>query len=223
MAIVIESVQQTTNDASSISATKPANIGTGDLIIAHVTRFDIGSTVTPADSWTLVSNLSVSTTAPQSLVYRRIATGSEPSTYDFSFSSSTRNYVSILRITGQDEVSPVSASSGQANSSASTTITAPTLTPTANNLILFFTASSTGFATVSGYTLTTSSPSFTESYDSATGGLGYSMAYGLRPESTATGSATATASISIRSIGQMIAIAPSTAVATGSVFNGINF
>lgn len=192
---------------------KPSGTVSGDLLFAHVTISGLVTVTAPA-GWTVVQEQQA--TSPDTTVgtYKKIAGGSEPSTYDFTFSSTTSiAEACMLRITGS-AASPIGASSKVFNSSASTTATGTTITPVNSESLLLFCVSNGAGGTVSGYTITTSNPTWTEAYDASYGAL----AYATRPEITATGAATATLSGSSESVVIMVSINGNTTVSPPTGF-----
>lgn len=207
MAFTVHSyVNNTSINTNNVGVTNPSGLTAGDLLVSQFCFNVSGSTITMPSGWTEIVRTDRTNKSVQ--IAYKVASSTDVSNNSYGFShngGNTSNSLTIIRISGHNNSQVVLASSGQSNS-ASTTTTAPTVTPTiANSLILFFVENAGG--TVSGYSLATSSPSFTELYDIAFGS-NTSMAYGVRPETTATGAGTATNSSSLANIGQLVVIGP---------------
>lgn len=227
MALAFQSVAETNfGNTSSLTASPPSGVASGDLLVAQVATGN-SVTITPVDSWTLIrDDVGDGTFTGRSALYYRVAGSSEPATYDFTLGSSQNpNRVGIYRFSGQHLTSPISANNGQANNSASTTVTSPGITPTANNILVFFSTCAGSTTTASGYGVVTDNPSWTEAYDQGSASLeNIASAYaGSRPQTTATGNATATLSASVKSVGQLIGVAPAADVSVAASLKTMNF
>jgi hypothetical protein len=131
-----------TSVSSPNSVTAPSGIAAGDLLL--LVGASNGVTVTSAPSgWDVQLNESPST--PAAIVYTKIATGSEPSSYSWSLSSSTGNGLAILcyrNATGIDVL-------GSRTRASSNTSTAPTITPTRKGVLVGVFALNRGASTIS--------------------------------------------------------------------------
>lgn len=208
MALVVQEFITNHAVATNTTATGFASLAVGDLMISHFTADTSGGAVTMPASWTQV--VETTGTSLSSQIAYKVAEAGDVSGNSFQFSRSTASNVTltITRITGHRNVSVIPASSGT-GSTSSTSVTSGTITPAlADSLILLFTTSA-GTNTTSGYSIVTSSPVFTETYDYSAAAPSSAMAWGLRPQVTATGSASATLSGASVNIGQLIAISPS--------------
>jgi hypothetical protein len=99
--------------------TKPAGITAGDLLIASV-EWAQGGTITPPAGWSLVF-----AEGTEHAVYQKIATGSEPASYSFTFSVAANIVGAVLDYT------PTSLGCGDGvvgSSSAGVPATAPSAT-----------------------------------------------------------------------------------------------
>lgn len=214
-------------DASGAATSIALNTGTftpnpnvGDLLVSHFFVGTTGATLTLPSGWTEIVKTENAGDAITSQIAYKVADSSDASGQSLSWSKSGGTAalkIAMIRIAGQRTASAIATSSGQANDST-TTVTAPTVTPFgADSLVLFFAAAGTA-STVSAYAIATSSPSFTEMYDNNDNSVNFAGAYGLRPEVTATGSGTATTSVSGPNIGQLVIIsAPQTLSITETV------
>ncbi len=217
MAVSFQSVQTTTNNTSTNSCviTKPVSTAQNDLLIAHIVVAISSPTITPPSGWTELDNRTLGSTDRRSLIYWKLAGASETATYTWGFSSTESNNGSVVRITGHNLTTPINTSSGQVNAGASLSCAIPTITPAANCLIMLF-ATPGGGQTCSGYTITTSPPTFTERYDATSSFGSIAMATGTRSASTATGAGAVTLSGSTGSLGHILAIAPGEDVSTNA-------
>ena len=111
------SAAQNAAASSSVTVAKPTGVTSGDVLVAAVTaRVDAGSALTQPSGWTLVRRDDCSgperTVLAQALFYK-VATGSEPSSYAFSFPVSTGAAGSVLAYAGVNTATPVDGSSGR--------------------------------------------------------------------------------------------------------------
>jgi len=194
--------------ASSVVVTKPTGLAVGDLMIAQVSLRDTagGRTIDLVSGWTDSGANEVTETISGSdhiaqRVMRKIATSDDvaASNFTFTISGGTTAYLcaSIYRIDGFNAATPIDKYSSGHNNGTATGSSGGSVTPTyANELYLILTTvrTSGASATMSGYTLATSNPSWTEDYDSnsALGQPSMSGAHATRVEVTGTGAATFT-------------------------------
>lgn len=111
------SAAQNAASSSSLSVAKPAGVASGDVLVAAVAaRLSAGSAFTQPAGWTLVRRDDCSgpqkTDLAQALFYK-VAGGSEPSSYTFSFSAPTGAAGSVLAYSGVDTANPLDGSSGK--------------------------------------------------------------------------------------------------------------
>lgn len=214
MALAYQSKQDAgTSAGTNITVTKPASTAAGNLLVAILACIDSTATWTGLDGFTSILTTSNASSGVLTIAVK-IATGSEtdPISFDTNANGSgDAKLATVLRFTGnrQGTSTAISASAGQANS-ASTTITAPTVTPTfADNILLFvgIDQGGSGGNDTSGYAVATNNPSWTEISDTTHSNLHVAIAYSaIRPETTATGSGTATITDNVASIGQLLII-----------------
>lgn len=106
--------QETTqvgSDATSITIDVPAG-STGDLLIAALAVDGETTTINPPTGWVSVDqgNTSGGANATGLAIFRRIASGSEPSIYTFNLASGSEQMVgTILRYSGVDNANPIDA------------------------------------------------------------------------------------------------------------------
>ena len=117
---------------TTLDISAPANIVEGNLLVAGVSVSASGQTytITPPNGWTSIASTytgGILNTTKAELFYK-IATSSEPATYQFSFdvTVSTRR-AQISQFSGVDTSNPVDAS-GQTFSNTATSVDMPSLT-----------------------------------------------------------------------------------------------
>lgn len=208
MALALQEFIQAHSVANNTTATGFTGLAVGDLMISHFTADTSGGAITMPSSWTQVV-LTTGTALGSQIAYKVADSGDvSGNSFNFSWTTASNVTLSLVRVTGHRNVSVIPVSSGT-GSASSTAVTSGTITPTlANSLIMIF-ATSASTRTTSAYSIATSSPTFTETYDYSAAAPSSAMAWGLRPEITATGSASATLSSAAVNIGQLIAVSPS--------------
>jgi hypothetical protein len=193
---------------NTIAINKPAGVTTNDVLLAGISVRG-NPTITAPSGWTLVRSDASGTTLLQS-VYRKVATGSEPASYTWTFSEPIASAVGgIAAYSGVNTTTPIDVHGGQANAS-STSVTAPSVTTTAANAMLvgfFGTANDATFTAASG---------MTERYDvdaDGTNQIGGEVADQAQAAAGASGTRVATASVAAVNIGQLVALKPSGTIA----------
>ncbi len=178
--------------SGTLTINKPAGTQTGDVMVTTIAVRPGTATIT-ASGWTLIRRMDNSSGNSNSLaVYYKVAGSSEPTSYSFSFSTSTGAAGGIASFIGIDTANPVDTDAGQ-NTSSSLTHAAPSVTTRyANDMVVtsHAFASSATFIPPSG---------MTEAFDVASisiGSTGESIEgnYQLQSAIGATGTRTATAS-----------------------------
>ena len=197
----------TTNTASasssSVAVTKPTGLAVNDLMLAQVITRDSATGATTPNTptgWTIV--YSDSTSSFGYIVFRKMADSADvaASTFTFSGSSGTNKVIaSMSKFSGVDLVTPINASSNA--KTTGTSLATATITPNIQSMFVMFSSvfvGTGGIRTVSGYSMVTSNPAWTEAFDVNDGSTSHlSMAYaGGRTAITATGAVTATVSSS---------------------------
>jgi hypothetical protein len=115
-----------TPDTATVSA--PTSIASGNLLVAQVTH-DPGVTITPPSGWSLYQSVSGSSGAILK-IYWKYATGSEPSTYVFTPSSSSSVLlVAILNLSGTDPTTPFNGYFSNSPTTATVTVGSTSGTP----------------------------------------------------------------------------------------------
>jgi hypothetical protein len=216
-AISLRSVSVANNGGGSTSITfsPPAGVAAGDVLIAVLGTRAGDALMSVQTGWTLINNGSWGSPLMDSYVFYRVATASE-SSYTFTSSSSSKMAVVAMAYSGVDTINPVDAQNNQVNSTASTTMTAPSITTTQLNtkLIAAYTSASSGTVTAgSGMTLQGQTTS------SGGGQAGSKVTVGAQDITQAAAGATGTKTAtgpSAASIGHLIALRPAPAISQAS-------
>lgn len=185
---------------------KPSGVVDGDLMVMFIfANLNAGVvSINTLSGWTLIrSDTAGGAGAPPTIKsYYKVASG-EGSSYSWTTTGGSPTWGGILvRVTGQN-ATPILTSNGAGTNSASTTALtfADTVTPTDGYQLMFFPVMTNSVSagqspTVSGYTITTSDPGWTEIVDSTnSSSTSMSLAYGTRTPATATGDSSATVSV----------------------------
>ena len=206
-------VGQTTAAAAAVSASitvnKPAGVLTGHVMIASVMALPGTSNsvaVTPPAGWTLIG------TAPTSNKYKlsnyyKVATGTEPVSYTFSFTPNSTAVAGIVSFSGVDTKSPVDVFAGQANGSSVNLVSPSVSTNFNTDTVLAL------YGLQANQTTTADPAGFTGIWNVGTTNNGISASYKNLTNSGATGTFTATTGISVPSLAQTVALKPSAATA----------
>lgn len=143
---------------SSFTVTKPAGTATGDVLLAFQTSDgqDFNSMSAPA-GFTMMTQLDGGQTGLHSVIWKKLATASEPASYTFTAGTNAATdhvVVHMVAVTGADWANTRWASTSQ---TASTTHACPTITPVGTaDLLLTFVAAGGGaannFSTPAGMT-----------------------------------------------------------------------
>ncbi len=221
---VASNKQASTASGGTISVSKPAGTLSGDVLLASIAVVSNTSTVAPLAGWTPVqsSNQTGSSTS-RLYTYYRVAGGSEPGTYAWTFTGANNKgaVAAIASFSGVDTASPIDATIEQPTASAFTH-TAPSVTTTVAGDMLVTVheyASSHNWTPPAGMT------EASDVYSKATaGGSGVSMElnYESRPAAGATGAHIATvtpAKNKDRGASHAIALKALAVVATPGDFN----
>lgn len=179
----------------------------GDLLLASIDLRG-SATITPPSGWVLVRQ-DVNGTAMRKATFRRVASAAEPPSYTWTFSAARGAVGSMSSYSGVSTTAPVPASSGQANTTSSKQVGAPSVTTTSPNSVvvgLFGVAREATFTPPSGMTERTdvSSPTSSASNKRVSG----ETADVLTTAAGATGTRVATSSTAGPSVGQLVVLAP---------------
>lgn len=179
--------------SGTLTINKPAGTLSGDVMVASIAIRPSTATIN-ASGWTLVRRTNNTSGNSSALaVYYKVAGASEPSTYSWTFSSSTGSAGGIRAFSGVDTSSPVDVEGGRTTSSSLSHPTPSVTTRFAGSMIVTsheFSSSAT-FTPPSG---------MAEAFDISSqtsmgsGGVAIEGAYQLQLAVAATGTKTATAS-----------------------------
>lgn len=194
MAILVRNDTNPTVGASPRSINKPVNMHVGDLILLQVSLVDNIAPDTLPSGFTLVAGAEI-TGGNNIRIYSKIATGSEPATYDVTFASGDGGLAVVAIFADSGGVLSVDAISSQSNASSTDRIWPSVTTTQAAGMALFFAALDTN-------TGSTPPAGATEQWDAGAGPRLYMMqetidSAGATGTRTATGSASASKCISI--------------------------
>lgn len=195
---------------TSLSPAKPAGTAADDLLIAGV-AVNGGSdvTITPPPGWILIRRTDNGKDIGEA-VYYKVAGASEPATYNWTVSPSSKWSIGISAYRGVDTTAPINADAAQANPS-STSAVAPSVTTTVAGAMLVGI-----FVSKAGSTAGHSADppaGMTERYDVNTqdgGGneAGLESATAIFAGPGATGTRTATLLSASLNVGHLIALKP---------------
>jgi hypothetical protein len=188
--------------ATTLVIPAPSGAQSGDVLLAEVAVRDRPA-ITPPTGWVLIRS-NVSTAPQKQSVYYRVATGTEPASYTWTFSKAKAAAGGVLDFGGVDSSNPIDAHAGQANGK-STSLTAPIkTTETGDAVIAFFDITRNNHVTPPA--------SMTErshvASNTVTPYLTAECADRIRAKVGATGRRIATASLAGVNIGQLVALRP---------------
>ncbi len=189
---------------TTITITKPSGTASGDVLIAGIS-FETGTdetSITVPSGWTLVRRVNNSNNEGLA-VYRKVAGGSEPASYAWTFAQSRSLSGGIMAFTGVDNTTPIDVENGQATAQ-NTTHATPSLTTTQANTVLV-----THFAIPQSATWTPPT-GMTEQYDVPETNRGNSLEGDTVAQAVAgaTGAKTATANASDVGVTHILALRP---------------
>jgi len=198
------------NSLQSITINKPAGTAQGDALVAIISH-QSGSnrSMTAPAGWTAIAGTDVyEGTNAHIHAWYRVAGASEPASYTFTITGGDGRDTAggIIAISGANQATPINASAGQSNgSTSSTSVPAPSITTTMPDTLLIYAGSG---ATAASYT---APGNMAEQFDRTTSGT-YKVSIEAATQSLAasgaTGTRTALASTSMRSVGIMLAVRP---------------
>lgn len=183
-------------NANGLTINKPTGTIAGDVMVASIAATPDTVGITPPSGWTIVQNTVQTEDAGSHLItYYKIATGSEPANYSWSFSVSHTGAVGgIATFSGVDTTSPIVSSASRAeNGNTAVDHTAPSITAgTDDMLVTVHEYQSSGTWTPPG-----GMAEAVDKYSAATtgaNGVSLEMNYLLLSSAGATGTKVATAS-----------------------------
>ena len=188
----------TATGATSVSVTKPTGVQANDLLVAHVMVTGNVTASIAGSGWTAVTSATAANAATQASFYK-IAGGSEPASYSFTWTGSQAAAATVTAYYGVKSSSPLDLFSAIASTNNTTSVTAATLTTTANDdiVLAFFGSASNSTYTPPG--------SWNERGDVGTTGISASTADQIKVTAGATGNAVATSTVSARVWGHQAA------------------
>jgi peptidoglycan/xylan/chitin deacetylase (PgdA/CDA1 family) len=194
----------TVTSGTSITLNKPSGTASGDVLIAAI-EISGTTTVTAPSGWVLIRSTTSGSALTQAS-YVHTAGASEPSSYQWQFSSSRLASATVAAYVGVNGTTPVDVSSG-GSSSGSTSIIAPSLTTTTTGDLLIGAFGGAANASV------TPATGMLEENEQLAGTGNSRLVIELCDQQLgaagATGTRTATLSKSGANVGQLIALRPS--------------
>ena len=202
---------------------KPAGVVSGDLMLAFLEADgNIGvadwSTLIPAGWTILYQELTGGTFTWWPMVAYKVAGGSEPASYAFSFNAQSGRGV-IAAWSGVSAATPINVSAAQNNTASAVTTACPSVTTTSGDCMLvsaYFRRSALGYSF-------TAPSGMTALFNPPAGGSNSSFgvaALGLASTAGATGTKTATSPTADTSYGVSIALTPAVAPVAPSDLSG---
>jgi cell division septation protein DedD len=181
-------------DSGSLVINKPAGTVANDVMVAAIAVRPETATITAPSGWTLAGRLDNSNSNQNSLaIYYKVAGGSEPSSYTWSFSTSTGAAGGIMTFSNVNTTTPVNVKGGQYTANSTSHSTSSVTTAASNTMVVtFFAFSSAATWTPPG--------GMTEAFDDSSGtvpnaaGEAIEGDYASQAAAGATGSFTAIAS-----------------------------
>lgn len=191
-------------EATSVSVPAPAAAG-GDVLLATVSVRGQPTITAPA-GWTLV-RMTPNGSTLRTATFVRVAGTAEPASHQWRFSSPQSSVAGITVYRGVSVTAPVEASAGVATTTATTSVTAPSITTTSPGALVvgvFATAAGTSFTPPPGMSerMDSSSPSTATYRISAEGADVFASSPG------AVGQKVATAGLKAKNVGQLLALRP---------------
>lgn len=131
---VLETVATTVTDATTTSITiaKPSGTASDNLLVAFLV---LNSTpvLTPPSGWDLVDQIEIS--GGKVYAYKKVAGGSEPADYAWSWTGAQYSCGGIARISGVDTTTPINVAATSAPG-ATDTPSSPAVTTTVNDCLI---------------------------------------------------------------------------------------
>ncbi len=206
--VAISAPSPASNNVSAVTVPLPVGTAGNDLLLAVIAyRGGDTSGIAASAGWTQVTS-TVDGALLGITVYSRIATASEPATYTWTLSPGNRAAGAIITFRGVDTTNPIAAY-GTSINGASTSLTAPSITPgVANSMLVGFWGVINGNATLAppasmAFQFTTAN---TGAGPNGLALLGATESYA---PAGATGIRVATSSQSLANTGYLLALRPS--------------
>lgn len=116
----------------SVTRGSPTAPASGDVLIAVVAlRGGAGVTITAPSGFTLIRRMDHAGGSHCTAVYRKTSSGTEPTSWNWSFGSSVESHVFMICFRGVDTAAVIDAENGTASADG-TSQTTPTITPSVN-------------------------------------------------------------------------------------------
>ena len=180
----------------SLTINKPAGTIEGDVMVASIAVTPDTVGITPPSGWTTVQDTVQNQDAGSHLItYYKIATGSEPADYSWSFAADHSGSVGgIATFSGVDTANPIVSSASQTeNGNTATTHTAPSITAGADDMLVTVHEYQSSGTWTPPAGMTEAVDKFSEAATGASG-VSLEMNYLLLGSAGATGTKAATAS-----------------------------
>jgi hypothetical protein len=192
---------------TSITINRPTGTQAGHVMVAAIVSNDDDPSFTAPAGWSLVRQDTVTDALRQNL-YVKVAGSAEPSSYTWFLSSYRRVAGGITTYSGVDTANPIDAHGASRQTSATTAVTAPSITTTVPDTLLVHFAAVNAEGTLSppsgmAERWEAASPNFSDTRDALA-----SSSDAPQPSTGPTGSRSATASRAGRNIGALVALRP---------------
>lgn len=127
---------------TTLTCNKPTGTVSGDVLVAIIGYYLPTAPITPPSGWTLGGSNANGNNA--GIWYYKVAGGSEPATYAWTFTGSDESHVVIAAYSGIDNVSPIDVQS-EVNGNGDGGITVPGITMSGAGTLVFLAGSNAGY------------------------------------------------------------------------------
>lgn len=188
--VASKTVLQLGNAASPKAVAKPSDVQAGDLLLMIVSvDWGTATNLTPSTGFTQLTEVDLGTDRLKYNVAYKVAGSSEPATYNVGVTSATDARVDLLAIRNANTSGTIAVQSTKVlDSTAKTSVDAPSVTPSSSRGLLISTAAASK-SSVAEYSYSFTPPTgMTEISDAATGNwVGMATATQTYNSSSATG------------------------------------
>jgi YD repeat-containing protein len=167
--VVSTSVAARTTGGNNLTVGRPAEAKAGDVLVAEIVSAN-SNTITAPAGWTAVPGGEAVNNSVRVKVFTRVATGSDPASYAFTFDGLGRHLGGIKAVRGADTAAPVNAAGARAGY-GSGALTGASVTPTKDGSLMSAVTGVQDGDGDGGGALGFSSP-FAENWDVSTGKTG---------------------------------------------------
>jgi hypothetical protein len=214
-------------NGNTVTLNKPSGVASGDVLIVAMNNIGASrSLVSTSSGWTLIKEQLVATAPAVGLwVFKKVAGGSEPSSYNFTFNYDFNGSAGIVAYSGGSDVSIVGNVTTTSGSTSPYSVVAPSITTPDNDSLLVW-IGTLNVPTPTAAASFTPPSGYTERFEQSTSYNNAALSMADKDQATAGASGSATGSASNASggtanaLGLLVAIAPtggaSTIVASGS-------